>query len=50
MRDKLTPIVMEYSYELQEKTRNRRDVTPILNQRIPTIARGEVCWLKYILI
>ena len=42
VRDKLTPIVVDFTFELVEKTRNKRDVTPVLNQRTPTTASAEV--------
>ncbi|KAL4222463.1 hypothetical protein ACF0H5_018503 [Mactra antiquata] len=42
VRDKLTPIVVEYGFNIHERTpRNKRDVAPILNQRIPTVVAAE---------
>lgn len=50
VRDKLTPIVVDYSFDIYDtRPRNRRDVTPILNQRIPTTVKAEVSSVQIIL-
>lgn len=42
VRDKLTPIVVDFSFDIHERTRrNKREVTPILNMRIPTMVQAE---------
>ncbi|XP_052258576.1 integrin alpha-8-like isoform X2 [Dreissena polymorpha] len=47
IRDKLTPIVVDYSFDVIKKvSRSRREVQPILNQRIPTTVRAEASIMK----
>ncbi|KAK3588064.1 hypothetical protein CHS0354_012112 [Potamilus streckersoni] len=47
IRDKLTPITVDFTYDLHEKkSRRRRRVSPILNQRIPTTVRAVAQILK----
>ncbi|XP_053374403.1 integrin alpha-8-like isoform X2 [Mercenaria mercenaria] len=41
VRDKLTPIVADFSFDIHERTsRSRREVKPILNMRIPTTVQA----------